>query len=208
MQINIIPIWSRISRPFELYKYLLIFYLVSTKLFYLFVSFYFQHILSRKPFRQILSIFYYFHSIRNYRLHSKIWLRKEHELCKHLPFLLSLAISFFFTLPSKKVKCFLAELYISGISNKIMPNCCVSSQRLSCRRVTTFQKIVFFWNQLPQIPPPNFKFAQKTRPPTFRRARLYYWGLYSRIQCRTCWTPQLSHLHKWGGQPPSCAVLL
>lgn len=45
--------------------------------------------------------------------------------------------------PPKKVKCFLEELYISGISNKIMPNCCVSSQRLWCRRVTTFQKIGF-----------------------------------------------------------------
>ena len=65
-------------------------------------------------------------------------------IANHCPFLLSLAISFFyFTLPSKKVKCFLEELYISYISNKNMANCCVSSQRLSCRRVTTFQKIGF-----------------------------------------------------------------
>ena len=65
-------------------------------------------------------------------------------IANHCPFLLSLAIPFFyFTLPSKKVKCFLEELYISDISDKSMANCCVSSQRLSCRRVTTFQKIGF-----------------------------------------------------------------
>ena len=78
--------------------------------------------------------------------------------------------------PPKKVKCFLAELYFSGITNKSMSNCCVSSQRLSCRRVTTFQKIGFFWNQLPQIPLQISNLHRKTRPPTFRRARLYYWG--------------------------------
>lgn len=40
-------------------------------------------------------------------------------IANHCPFLLSLAISFFyFTLPPKKVKYFLEELYISDIYTK------------------------------------------------------------------------------------------
>ena len=40
--------------------------------------------------------------------------------------LLSMILPFY--PPEKRVKCFLAELYFSGITNKSMSNCCVSSQ--------------------------------------------------------------------------------
>ena len=84
---------------------------------------------------------------------------------------LSLILFFHFTPPPKKVKCFLAELYISGISNKSTSNCCASSQELSS---CVFPYSIDTPFSL-ELPVPNFPLpASKERPPAFPLTSAFY----------------------------------